>query len=103
VIVMPEFDYLKNAADSGYHDVIDFLINLSHPLSARWTIYTEIFTTQSWRTRETSVYTQDDALTYALTPNVQLDFGGNFGLNGARRVPNCMRACLSGFNLCTVN
>jgi hypothetical protein len=25
----------------------------------------------------------DDALTYALTPNLQLDFGGNFGLNGA--------------------
>ena len=82
VIVMPEFDYLKNAADSGYHDAIDFLVNVSHPLSSRWTAYTEIFTTQSWQAREKPVYTQDDALTYALTPNLQLDFGGNFGLNG---------------------
>jgi hypothetical protein len=23
----------------------------------------------------------DEALTYTLTPNLQLDFGGNFGLN----------------------
>ena len=28
------------------------------------------------------VYTLDEALTYALSPNLQLDLGGNFSLNG---------------------
>jgi hypothetical protein len=55
---------------------------VSHALNARRTIYTEAFTTQSWQAREKPIYTLDDALTYALTPNLQLDFGGNFGLNG---------------------
>jgi hypothetical protein len=32
-------------------------------------------------TNWTPVYTLDEALTYALTPNLQLEFGGNFSLN----------------------
>jgi hypothetical protein len=81
VIVMPEGDYLKNIADSGYHGVFDFLINVSHPLDPRWTFYTEVFTSQSFQARGKPVYTLDEALTCALTPNLQLDFGGNFSLN----------------------
>jgi len=83
VIVMPEGDYLKNTAQSGYHLAFDFLINVSHPLDKRWTFYTEVFTTQSFEARDKPIYTMDEALTYALTPNWQLDFGGNFSLNGA--------------------
>jgi len=81
VIVMPEGDYLKDAAESGYHGALDFLINVSHPLHQRWTFYTEVFTTQSFQARERPIYTLDEALTYALTANWQLDFGGNFSLN----------------------
>jgi hypothetical protein len=81
VIVMPEGDYLKDTADSGYHGAFDFLINVSHPLDKRWTFYTELFTAQSFQAREKPIYTLDEALTYALTPNLQLDFGGNFSLN----------------------
>jgi hypothetical protein len=81
VIVMPEGDYLKNSADSGYHGALDFLINVSHPLDKSWTFYTEVFTTQSFQAREKPIYTLDEALTYALTPNWQLDFGGNLSLN----------------------
>ena len=81
VIVMPEGDYLKNAADSGYHAALDFLINVSHPLDKRWTFYTEAFTTQSFHAGDRPIYTLDEAFTYALTPNLQLDFGGNFSLN----------------------
>jgi len=81
VIVMPEGDYLKNTADSGYHGALDFLINVSHPLDNRWTFYTEVFTTQSFQAGEKPIYTLDEALTYALSPNLQLDFGGNFSLN----------------------
>jgi hypothetical protein len=81
VIVMPEGDYLKDTAGSGYHVAFDFLINVSHPLDKRWSLYTEVFTSQPFQSQEKPVYTLDEALTYALTPNLQLDFGGNFSLN----------------------
>ncbi len=83
VIVMPEGDYLKDAAASGYHAAFDFLINVSHPLDKRWTAYTEAFTTQAFRAQDKPIYTLDEALTCALTANLQLDFGGNFSLNDA--------------------
>jgi len=82
IIVMPEGDYLKDVTGSGYHGAFDFLVNVSHPISDRWTVYTEIFTTQSFQTSEKPVYTLDGALTCALAANLQLDFGGNFSLNG---------------------
>jgi hypothetical protein len=83
VIVMPEGDYLKDTADSGYHTALDFLVNVSHVLDKRWTFYTEAFTTQSFQARAKPIYTLDEALTCALTANLQLDFGGNFSLNDA--------------------
>lgn len=82
IIVMPEGDYLKDAAGRGYHIAADFLINVSHALDGRWTLYSEIFTTQSFQSSEKAVYTLDEALTGALSANLQLDFGGNFSLNG---------------------
>ena len=82
VIVMPEGDYLKNSAQYGYHGAFDFLVNVSHPLDKRWTVYSEIFTTQSLQTGEPTIYTLDAALTCALTAALQLDMGGNFSLNG---------------------
>ncbi len=82
VIVMPEADYLKNAAQSGYHIAFDFLVNVSHPLDKRWTSYAELFTTQSLQAHDPPIYTFDAAMTYAVTPNWQVDFGGNWSLNG---------------------
>jgi hypothetical protein len=81
IIVMPEIDYLKDTSDSGYHGVFDFLINVSHPLTNRWTFYTEVYTSHSFQAQNTPIYTLDEAMTYALGPNLQLDFGGNFSLN----------------------
>lgn len=81
VIVMPELDDLKDASDGGYHRAADFLINVSHALDEKWTFYTEVFTTQSFPSRDKPIYTLDEAFTYALTPNLQLDFGENFGVN----------------------
>lgn len=83
VIVMPEGDYLKDDAGPGYHLAFDFLVNVSHALDKRWTVYTEVFTRQSFESQDRPIYTFDAALTYALTPNRQLDFGGNFGLTDA--------------------
>ena len=82
VIVMPEGDYLKDSAKSGYHGAFDFLVNVSHALDKRWTAYGEIFTTQSLQASEPAIYTLDAALTCALTTTLQLDLGGNFSLNG---------------------
>jgi len=81
MIVMPEGDYLKDTAGSGYHVAFDFLINVSHPLDKHWTLYTEVFTSQSFQSQDKPIYTLDEALTCALTQNLQLDFGGNFSLN----------------------
>jgi hypothetical protein len=81
VIVMPEGDYLSDIAHTGYHGTFDFLINVSHALDKRWTFYTEAFTTQFFQTRYRPIYTLDEALTCALSPNLQLDFGGNFSVN----------------------
>ena len=83
VVVMPEVDALKDAAGVGRHAVFDFLVNVSHPLTRRWTLYSEVFTTQSTEASDKPVYTWDEALTFALTPNLQFDFGGNFALNNA--------------------
>jgi hypothetical protein len=81
VIVMPEGDYLKDSSDSGYHGAFDILVNVSHALDARWTVYTEAFTSRTFSAHNQPVYTLDEALTFAITPNLQLDFGGNFSLN----------------------
>ena len=81
ILVMPEGDFLKNTVGSAYHAAFDFLVNVSHPLDKRWTSYIEIFTSQYFESHDSPVYTLDEAVAYALTPNLQLDFGGNFGLN----------------------
>lgn len=77
----PKANYLKDTAGSGYHVAFDFLINVSHPLGQRCTFYSEVFTSQVFQSQDKPVYTLDEALSYALPPNLQLDFGGNFSLN----------------------
>ena len=81
IIVMPEEDCLNNTVGSAYHAAFDFLVNVSHWLDKRSTVYTEIVTSQPCESHDSPAYTLDEALTYALTPNLQLDFGGNFELN----------------------
>jgi hypothetical protein len=83
VLVMPEGDCLKDSMGAGYHGAFDFLVNVSHPLDKKWTFYTEVFTSQSFQAGGKPIYTLDEALTYALTPTLQLDFGANFGLDDA--------------------
>jgi len=73
---------LKDTARTGYHGAFEFLINVSHALDRRWTFYTEAFTSQSSQAQDKPVYTLDEALTCILIPNLQLDLGGNFSLNG---------------------
>jgi Putative MetA-pathway of phenol degradation len=81
LILMSEADYLKDTASHAYHGAFDFLINVGHALDKRWTFYTELFTTQSLQAGQEPIYTLDEALTCALGPNLQLDFGGNFSVS----------------------
>lgn len=81
VIVMPEADVLSNGPRGGDHAVLDFLVNVSHPLGERWNVYTEAFTAHSFQAGSREVGTLDEALTYAITPNLQFDLGGNFSVN----------------------
>jgi len=48
---------------------------VSHPLDARWTLIRRS-SPPNHGGREQPIYTLDAALTYALKPNMQLDFGG---------------------------
>lgn len=82
LIVMPEGDWLADADGSGHHAMGDFLVNVSHPLSARWTAYGELYAAHPFESGARSFYTFDTALTLALTPTLQWDVGGNFALNG---------------------
>ena len=81
VVVVPEGDYLKNSPTGGYHTAFDFLINVSHPLDKRWTLFNELYTAQPLKKGYARAFTLDEALTCLLSPSIQLDFGGNFALD----------------------
>jgi Putative MetA-pathway of phenol degradation len=83
---MPEGDFLENTVGSAYHAAFDFLVVVSHPLDQRWTFYTEIVASQYFESHDSPVYILDEALTYALTPNLQLDFGGVVQSSSRRRI-----------------
>ncbi len=56
VVVMPEIDALKDTAGAARHAAFDFLVNVSHPLTRRWNLYSEVFTTQSTPASDKPVY-----------------------------------------------
>ncbi len=86
VIVEPEVDVLKNAADRGHHFSYTQLINLSRPVTDRLTVYGEFYSAIGTDHRTPPVYTFDTAIAFALTSTTQLDLGTNIGLN--RNAPN---------------
>jgi hypothetical protein len=98
VIFMPEFDDLKNTGNDGYHGAVDFLINVSHQLDAKWTMYSEFFTTQSLANHDKPIYTLDEALNYAVTPNLQLDSAAISASTMPRRSSSFIRVCRNGFD-----
>ena len=83
--LMTEVDALKDANDGGRHANFVDLVNLNHPvpgiknLSAAIEFYSSVGTDPN----TPPIYTLDAALIYLLTPNVQLDWGTDFGLNRA--------------------
>jgi hypothetical protein len=62
------------------------LINISHPIGPKMTVYGELYSALGADKRTPPVYTFDAAISYALTDTLQLDVGANIGLN--RNAPN---------------
>jgi hypothetical protein len=83
--MMTEVDVLKNANDSGRHPNFINLINLNHPVPGikNLSASIEFFSSIGTDVNTPPIYTLDTALIYAVTDNVQLDCGVDFGLNKA--------------------
>lgn len=83
--LVPELDLL---ADSGNPDdrhlQFQGVVNLAFPVAPRMTLAVEFWTAQNWDPAKTiRQNSADAAVSYLVKDNLQLDVGGNFGLNEA--------------------
>jgi hypothetical protein len=80
----PELDLLADSDGSGHHPALINLVNLARPLSQRSTLAVELWSSINYDPAQTIRQSSADlALTYLVTPVLQLDLGANFGLNDA--------------------
>jgi hypothetical protein len=78
----PELDLLFDSNGGGRHLNLVNVVNFSHPLSGKITLIGELWGDQNFDpTGTVSQYSADFALAFALGKRLQLDVGGNFGLN----------------------
>jgi hypothetical protein len=78
----PEIDVLADGDGSGHHVALTSEVNLAHALGSKATAYAEFFNQQNLDPDgHVRQYSADFAIAYLLTPTLQLDLGGNFGLN----------------------
>jgi len=85
LIVMTEVDAVKNATSNLRHANFTNLINFSGPIPGIKDLYgyVEFFSAVGTDRNIPAVYTFDTALSYNITPTLQIDIGANFGLNDA--------------------
>jgi hypothetical protein len=72
--------FLRDGADSDYHAAFLSSITLGHDLTEKLAGYVEFFGEVSAGHGSTWVGTVDVGLTYALSPDLQLDAGVNLGV-----------------------
>ncbi|WP_174296512.1 transporter [Sphingomonas bacterium] len=78
----PEVDVLADSDRHGHHANLVSLVNLSHAVGGKGTIYAEFWNAHNIDPTGTiHQYSADVAYAYLLSPRLQLDLGGNFGLN----------------------
>ncbi|PZQ60292.1 MAG: hypothetical protein DI570_14335 [Phenylobacterium zucineum] len=78
----PELDVLVDADGSGRHVALVNLVNVARPLNDRLSVVGELWSSFNFDPAGTvRQYSADVALTYLVTPVVQLDVGANLGLN----------------------
>ena len=81
LLVEPEVDVIRNAANGGHHFNFVQLLNISHPVGKDLTVYGEIYSALGTDRGTPPVYTFDVALAWLVRANLQLDIGANIGLN----------------------
>lgn len=79
-----EVDALKDSADDGRHANYINLVTLGHPLVKDVMLYVELWSDyNNDPTQRTTQLSFDTAIAWMVRPNLQLDFGADFGLNSA--------------------
>lgn len=83
--LVPQVALLADSLAPGdRHAEFQGLVNLAYPVASRTTIAVELWTSQDWDPAGTvRQYSADAALSHLLSDNLQIDIGGNFGLNRA--------------------
>ncbi|MEA1618597.1 transporter [Erythrobacter sp. T5W1-R] len=83
--MVPQFALLADSLKpDNRHIEFQGLVNLAYPLASRTTMAVELWTAQNWDPSGTvRQYSADAAISHLLNNNLQIDFGGNFGLNQA--------------------
>lgn len=83
--LVPELDLLTDSGDpDDRHLQFQGVVNLAFPVAPRTTLAVELWTAQNWDPSGTiRQYSTDAAVSYLVNDNLQLDVGGNFGLNDA--------------------
>lgn len=83
--LVPQLNLLADAlAPDNRHIEFQGVANLAYPIAARTTLAVELWTSQNWDPGGTvQQYSADAAVSYLLGDELQLDVGGNFGLNRA--------------------
>lgn len=83
--LVPELDLLADSGDpDDRHLQFQGVVNLAFPVAPRTTLAVELWTAQNWDPAGTiRQYSADAAVSYLVNDNLQLDVGGNFGLNEA--------------------
>ncbi len=81
--VVPQFALLASSLEpSARHVEFQGLVNLAYGIAPRTTLAAELWTSQNWDPSGTvRQYSADTALSYLLNNDLQIDIGGNFGLN----------------------
>jgi hypothetical protein len=79
-----EVDALLDSMGDGRHANYVNLVTLGHPLFKDVTLYVEFWSDyNNDPSQRTKQFSYDTAVTWLLRPNLQLDFGADFGLNSA--------------------
>lgn len=83
--LVPQLNLLADAlAPDNRHIEFQGVANLAYPIATRTTLAVELWTSQNWDPAGTvRQYSADTAVSYLLNNELQVDLGGNFGLNQA--------------------
>jgi hypothetical protein len=83
--LVPQLAFLADSlAPGNRHAEFQGIVNLAYPVASRAAVAVEFWTSQDWDPAGTvRRYSADAALSHLLTDNLQVDIGGNFGLNRA--------------------